>query len=54
MMGRLGVSSKKQQETYPIACFWGSHGSLTIHRVIIAMTDHVTCGALSCEPLSCT
>ena len=30
MLGGLGVSSKKQQETHPIACFWGSHGSLTM------------------------
>ena len=30
MMGRSGVSSKKQQEIYPIACFWGTHGSLTM------------------------
>ena len=29
MLGRLGASSKKHQEKCTIACFWGSHGSLT-------------------------
>ena len=30
MMDRLGGSSKKYQETCPIACSSGSHGSLTM------------------------
>ena len=28
--GSLDGSSKKHQETCTIACFWGSHGSLTV------------------------
>ena len=27
---QLGGSSEKQQEACPLACFWDSHGSLTM------------------------
>ena len=58
MMGKLGGTSGKYQETCLFAFFWDPYGSLamlglSIGRVVIAMTDQVTHGMISQVQLEC-